>query len=230
MKIRKHNDIVILLLGFCSGMLAAWYILDSIIFGALYGMVVVLGIMFILKKRKKKDEMFHNIDAAYNFVNLMNVSMLSTTSVYEAYKSIENYVDADFANMSNEDIRTHLNEIATTYDINAFKMYINTLLIYDSDGGNYKEMQSIPTSLTQNTKIYYHKLDTRKFYKLVEITSLFALWICILVFIKICIPDYYALMMKDILYQIIMLGMLLIGSFLYYLTYMEYLNNNIRGM
>ena len=197
-------------------MLAAWYILDSIIFGALYGMVVVLGIMFILKKRKKKDEMFHNIDAAYNFVNLMNVSMLSTTSVYEAYKSIENYVDADFANMSNEDIRTHLNEIATTYDINAFKMYINTLLIYDSDGGNYKEMQSIPTSLTQNTKIYYHKLDTRKFYKLVEITSLFALWICILVFIKICIPDYYALMMKDILYQIIMFGMLLKGSFLYY--------------
>ena len=71
MKIRKHNDIVILLLGFCGGMLAAWYILDSIIFGALYGMVVVLGIMFILKKRKKKDEMFHNIDAAYNFVNLM---------------------------------------------------------------------------------------------------------------------------------------------------------------
>jgi hypothetical protein len=37
-------------------------------------------------------------------------------------------------------------------------------------------------------------------------------------------------MMKDILYQIIMLTMLLTGSFLYYLTYMEYLNNNIRGM
>lgn len=230
MRIKKHNDIIVLLLGFTAGMLLSWYILDSILLAIAYGVFIVVGIMFILKKRKKKDEMFHNIDAAYNFVNLMNVSMLSTNSIYEAYKSIENYVDADFANMSNEDIRTHLTEISATYDINAFKMYVNTLLIYDSDGGNYKEMQSIPTSLTQNTKIYYHKLDTRKFYKLVEITSLFILWLCIIVFIKICIPDYYALMMKEIIYQLIMLGMLLGGSFLYYLTYMEYLNNNIRGM
>ena len=230
MKTRKQRDILLLLLGFILALLVAWFILDSIILGLAYGGCVVVGIMFILKKRKKKEEMFHNIDAAYNFVNLMNVSMLSTNSVYEAYKSIENYVDADFANMSNEDIRTHLSEISASYDINAFKMYVNTLLIYDSDGGNYKEMQQIPTSLTQNTKIYYHKLDTRKFYKLVEITSLFALWLAIMVFIKICIPDYYALMVKDILYQFIILGMLLIGSFLYYLTYMEYLNNNIRGM
>ena len=214
MKIKKQRDILLLLLGFILALLVAWFILDSIILGLAYGGCVVVGIMFILKKRKKKEEMFHNIDAAYNFVNLMNVSMLSTNSVYEAYKSIENYVDADFANMSNEDIRTHLSEISASYDINAFKMYVNTLLIYDSDGGNYKEMQQIPTSLTQNTKIYYHKLDTRKFYKLVEITSLFALWLAIMVFIKICIPDYYALMVKDILYQFIILG--------YYLTVSKY--------
>ena len=38
------------------------------------------------------------------------------------------------------------------------KMYINTLIIYDTEGGNYKEMQSIPTSLCQKSKIYYNKL------------------------------------------------------------------------
>ena len=91
-------------------------------------------------------------------------------------------------------------------------------------------MQEIPTSLCQNTKVYYHKLQSSKFYKLIEITSLFMLWICILLFLKISIPDYYQAMMENVTYQVIMLMILLVGSFFYYLTFMEYLKNKIRGL
>ena len=227
---KKYNDMIITMLSPLIGLLVAWYILDSILLGIVYALVILIATMFLLKKYKKKEKMFHNIDAAYNFVNLMNISMLSTNSVYEAYKSIENYIDVDFANIANEDLHAQLQEISDSYNINSFKMYINTLLIYDNDGGNYKQMQEIPTSLCQNTKVYYHKLDAKKFHKLVEITTLFALWISVLAFLKISIPDYYALMMKESIYQFVILMILLLGSFFYYLTFMEYLNNNIRGI
>jgi hypothetical protein len=230
MKIKKNNDLIITIVSPLIGLLAGWYILDSLLLGIVYAFAVLIGTMLILRKYKKKEKMFHNIDASYNFVNLMNVAMLSTNSVYEAYKSIENYVDVDFANIANEDLHLQLQEISDSYNINSFKMYVNTLLIYDNEGGNYKQMQEIPSSLCQNTKVYYHKLDSKKFHKLIEITTLFSLWICVLAFLKISIPDYYALMMQNSIYQFVILFILLIGSFFFYLTFMEYLNNNIRGM
>ena len=227
---KKTSEILIYLIGAILSILVSWYILDSLWLAIAYCIAVMIGIMFLLKQNKKNLEFYHNIDASYEFVNLMNVQMLSTTNIYEAYQSIENYIDVEFSNISNEDLCNQLLEIANNYNLNAFKMYVNTIQIYDNDGGNYKNMQEIPTSLCQNTKVYYHKLKSSKFYKLIEITSLFMLWICILLFLKISIPDYYQSMMQNITYQIIMLCVLLVGSFFYYLTFMEYLKNKIRGL
>ena len=196
----------------------SWYVLDSILLAIAYCLIVMLAIMFLLKSIDERNKKTHNIDSMYNFVNLMNVQMLSTNSVYEAYKSIENYVDIDFANISNE------------YNLNSFKMYVNTLIIYDTDGGNFKEMQEIPTSLCQKTKIYYSDLQKKKKAKLYEVTTLYLLWICVLLFMKTIIPDYYGKMMENHIYQFFMFALLLIGSFFYYLTFKEYLKNKIRGM
>lgn len=227
---KKTNEILTYIIGVIASLLVSWFILDSLLLAIAYSIAVILAIMFLFKQSKKNDDFYHKINASYEFVNLMNVQMLSSTSVYEAYQSIENYVDVEFTNISNEDLCNQLLEIANNYGLNAFKMYVSTLQIYDNDGGNYKEMQEIPTSLCQNTKVYYNKLKSNKFYKLIEITSLFLLWICILVFLKVSIPDYYALMMENITYQLIMLAILMVGSFFYYLTFMEYLKNNIRGL
>lgn len=227
---KKMNKILIYLIGVVVSLLVSWYILDSLLLAIAYSIAVALGIMFLLKQNEKNVEFYHNIDASYEFVNLLNVQMLSTNNIYEAYQSIENYIDVEFSNISNEDLCNQLLEIANNYNLNAFKMYVNTIQIYDNDGGNYKKMQEIPTSLCQNTKVYYHKLQSSKFYKLIEITSLFMLWICILLFLKVSIPDYYQAMMENVTYQVIMLMILLVGSFFYYLTFMEYLKNKIRGL
>lgn len=227
---KKMNKILIYLIGVVVSLLVSWYILDSLLLAIAYSIAVVLAIMFLLKQNEKNVEFYHNIDASYEFVNLLNVQMLSTNNIYEAYQSIENYIDVEFSNISNEDLCNQLLEIANNYNLNAFKMYVNTIQIYDNDGGNYKKMQEIPTSLCQNTKVYYHKLQSSKFYKLIEITSLFMLWICILLFLKVSIPDYYQAMMENVTYQVIMLMILLVGSFFYYLTFMEYLKNKIRGL
>lgn len=230
MKKRSQNDIIVILISLIVSLFISWYILDSLILAVAFSILVVIGCLHILKRSKEDSLKYTRIDQTYNFINLMNVQMLSTSSVYEAYKSIENYVSNDFINLDIEDLHTALLDIANEYELNGFKMYINTLIIYDTEGGNYKEMQSIPTSLCQKSKIYYNKLKKNKTFKLIEMSSLYLLWICVCFFIKYSVSDFYALMMENILYQIIIFIILLIGTFFYYLAFMEYYNNHIRGM
>ena len=42
--------------------------------------------------------------------------------------------------------------------------------------------------------------------------------------------DDISMMMENVVYQLIMLAILICGSFFYYLTFMEYLKNKIRGL
>lgn len=230
MKKIKINNLITIILSFIISILIAWYILNSLLLAMVYGIFVLLGVMHLQKYKKRKEELFHHIDASYNFVNLMNVQMLSTKNIYEAYKSIENYIDIDFINMSGDELIDHLQEISDEYKLNSFKMYINTLMLYDNEGGNYKEMQAIPTSLCQKTKIYYNQMQKNKFLKFIEITSLYGLWISVLFILQIAIPDYYQSMMNNIYYQLCILAILGFGSFLYYQAFCEYLINKIRGL
>ncbi|MCI5745645.1 MAG: hypothetical protein MR270_05120 [Erysipelotrichaceae bacterium] len=227
---KVFNKTLLLVLLLLLITLLAWYILESFLLSIAFLLLILISLLPLRKKYVQMKVMYHNIDALYNFVNLLNIQMLSTTSVYEAYKGIENYVDIDFANISSEDFQNQLGEIATIYNFNAFKMYINTLQIYMNDGGDFKKMEQIPTSLCQKTKSYYHKLRKNKLYKLLEITSLFLLWIAVIVALKVSIPDYYSLMMSDSKYQILMLAILLIGALLYYFAIDEYLKNKIKGL
>ena len=91
-------------------------------------------------------------------------------------------------------------------------------------------MEAIPTSLCQKTKIYYDKLRSNKLFKLLEISMLFTLWFAILIFIKLSIPEYYNAMLENIVFQIFILLILIVGSFFYYLSVSEYFTNKIKGM
>ncbi|MDY2889562.1 MAG: hypothetical protein SOU19_08405 [Candidatus Caccosoma sp.] len=229
----KNKDIkayIVLFFGFLALVCLAWFVLNSLILALAYGIALLIFYMLILKQIKKNKKLFHCIDASYNFVNLLGMQMISTKSVYEAYKSVETYLDVDFSNISNEDFQLQLKEIANDYNLKSFKMYIDILLIYDNEGGNFKEMEAIPTSLCQKTKIYYDKLKSKKLIKLFEISMLFILWFAILVFIKLSIPDYYNAMLSKTIYQLFILLILIVGSFFYYLSVNEYYTNAIKGM
>lgn len=227
---KKQNSILIFILASVISLFIAWYVLDSLMLAFAYVILVCLGVFDIINRSSIDNKKYRNISDAYNFVNLMNVQMISTNSVYEAYKSVENYISIDFANIANEDLHTQLLDIANEYDISSFKMYINTLIIYDTDGGNYKEMQIIPTSLCQKSKVYYNKLKKNKTIKLIEMTTLYLLWICVCFFIKFSISSFYSSMMENIIYQMIIFIILLVGSFFYYISIREYFNNKIRGL
>lgn len=230
MKNKDFKTYVLLLVVLTALICIAWFVLNSILLALAYGIALIIFYMFILKQIKINKRIFHCIDASYNFVNLMGMQMISTKSVYEAYKNIENYLDVDFSNISNEDFQTQLAEIANDYNLKSFKMYIDILQIYDNDGGNFKEMEAIPTSLCQKTKIYYDKLRSNKLFKLLEISMLFTLWFAILIFIKLSIPEYYNAMLENIVFQIFILLILIVGSFFYYLSVSEYFTNKIKGM
>ncbi len=230
MKNKDFKTYVLLLVVLTALICIAWFVLNSLLLALAYGIALIIFYMFILKQIKINKRLFHCIDASYNFVNLMGMQMISTKSVYEAYKNIENYLDVDFSNISNEDFQTQLAEIANDYNLKSFKMYIDILQIYDNDGGNFKEMEAIPTSLCQKTKIYYDKLRSNKLFKLLEISMLFTLWFAILIFIKLSIPEYYNAMLENIVFQIFILLILIVGSFFYYLSVSEYFTNKIKGM
>ena len=155
MKNKDFKTYILLLVVLTALICIAWFVLNSLLLALAYGIALIIFYMFILKQIKINKRIFHCIDASYNFVNLMGMQMISTKSVYEAYKNIENYLDVDFSNISNEDFQTQLAEIANDYNLKSFKMYIDILQIYDNEGGNFKEMEAIPTSLCQKTKIYY---------------------------------------------------------------------------
>ena len=109
-------------------------------------------------------------------------------------------------------------------------MYINTLIIYDNDGGNFKEMETIPSSLTQKAKIYHHKLMSKKWSKLLEVSFLYSLWIIVICFLRITISEYYISMMKDVTYQIAIFFILVTGSICYYMAFLDYLKVDIKGL
>lgn len=230
MKRKKVNNIFIYLLSLIISLFVSWYVLDSLILALAYSILIFIFTMQLINKKKKDYIKFKNIESAYNFVNLLNVQMLSTNSIYEAYKSIENYVSLDFANIDNEDLHTTLVDISNNYNLNSFKMYINTLIIYDNNGGNFKEMVEIPTSLCQKCKVYYNKLKKNKSSKLFEISSLYLLWICVMIFVKYSLSDFYSSMMENLMYQILIFIILIVGSLFYYQSFVEYFNNKIRGM
>lgn len=230
MKKRKQRKVISALIIFIVSLLISWYIFNSLVLAVAYSILSVVLTLKIFVKRKKDIKKYNDIESAYNFVNLLNVQMISTNSVYEAYKSVENYVSYDFANIDNENLHEQLKQIADDYDLNSFKMYINTLLIYDTNGGNFKETSTIPTSLCQKCKVYYDKLKKEKRYKLLELTSLYFLWILIICFVRYSLNDYYEMMMQDIKYQLLIFIILIIGGLFYYQAFLEYFNNKIRGM
>ena len=133
MKKQKISRILTFVISAPISLVLSWFIIDSLLLAIVFTIAVILGIFYIQKAIDQKNSFFHNIDSAYNFVNLMNIQMLSTNSLYEAYKSIENYVDVDFSNIDNNDLHIQLHEIANEYNLNSFKMYVNTMQIYDID-------------------------------------------------------------------------------------------------
>jgi len=214
-----------LILGFVS-----WYVLNSLYYAIAYFILLFVGNIYVIKYQKENIKLFKNIDASYTFTNLMNVAMLSSKNIYEGYKQVENHIHEDFANIANEDMHMQLTEIAEDYNLNSFKMYINTMLIYDTDGGNFKELEAIPTSLMLKTKIYYNKLYLEKKAKLAEISTLYFLFVLVLVFMKASITNFYDLMMENTIYQLVILLILIAASVLYFLSVIETYKNKIRGM
>ena len=229
MKIKTSNLIIIIIVTVISFILG-YFLLNNLLFSFIYCLTNGILSFFMIKKKDKNKLLLKRIDNAYDFVNLMNIQMLTTNSLFESYKSIENYLDYDFANISSDNFFEQLQDIATDYNLNGFKMYINSLGIYDKDGGSYKHIQEIPTSICQKTKVYYHKLYSNKQIKLIEISSLYILWLCVLLFLKISIPDFYKLMISEFSYVILIFTLLVVGTITFYFAINNFYKLKIRGL
>lgn len=226
----KINYLIYIISVSLISLIIAVFLLNDFILPIVFASLNGLFAYLLYKENIKNKDLYKKIDSSYEFVNLMNIQMLSTNSVYEAYKSIEMYLSDDFSNINSEEFLNQLNEIANDYNLNGFKMYVNSINIYDENGGYYKELQKIPTSICQKTKVYYHKLYNSKQIKIVEIISLYLLWFCVLVFLKISIPDFYKLMISNYLYKLLIFALLVIGCLTLFLAIKEFFKNKIRGL
>ena len=157
------------------------------------------------------------------FISLINSKMIETYDVYDAYSMIENQLPVDFINMSENDFYDQLDEIVSNYNSSGFKMYVNNLKIYRNNDVNYYTLIAESTKLCFKERKEIELLNKKKYNILMQINYLYVLWIALLVFIKICITDYYNLMISSTIYQILFCVILLLGQVFYYFAYKEYL-------
>ena len=111
MKIKTSNLIIIIIVTVISFILG-YFLLNNLLFSFIYCLTNGILSFFMIKKKDKNKLLLKRIDNAYDFVNLMNIQMLTTNSLFESYKSIENYLDYDFANISSDNFFEQLQDIA----------------------------------------------------------------------------------------------------------------------
>ncbi len=227
---RNKNLILSCILVSLFSFLVSYYLLNSFVLAFLFTILANGSVIMIFSYKTKDTIKQNHLDNSYNFINMLNVQMLVNKNVYEAYKSIENFIDVDFANIMNEDFHNQLLDIATQYDINGFKMYINTLILYDNDGGDFTKMEEIPSSICQKNKIYINRIKKKKASRLFDVSTLYILWIFVLIFLKSALAEYYNLMCKKIAFSILMLIVLILGLLSYTFACIEFFKNKIRGL
>lgn len=223
--IKKTNDILIILLCVFTSFLISYFLLDSFICSFLFSSFSLILIIHIYKKKKESNLEIENVNKMCDFINLLNSQMLNSSSLYDAYQNIENHISVDFTNMSKDDMFIQLEEIAKEYELNCFKMYINDLKQSQVSKLDYFEQVRQSTMLCLKEKENFKILKDRKYKSLIQLNYLYVMWITLLVFIKVCIADYYLLMLSEGIYKLLLFLILIIGALSYYFAYKEYLKN-----
>lgn len=208
----------------------SYFLISNIIFTILLSCIIGICLYrfsFFIQKDQLK---YKKISQAYSFCTFLNLQMLSTSNLYEAYKNIEENLSFDFQNFDGETFISQLLSLAEEYALNGFNLYCKTLILYSNQGGDFFKMTQSPFQLVQNTKIYYEKLKQQKKAKLWEISSLYFLWLFVLIFLKIGLSSYFRQISVYSIFQLGMFLILFLGFYSFIYTLKIYYFNEIKGL
>lgn len=223
--IKKTSELLKVILLLSVSFLLSYFILESMFCAlsfSVFSLILIIKIIKIKKQNYSNNEKVKNI---CRFINLINSQMLTSKSIYEAYQKIEDELPNDFLNMSELDMIDQLQEISNEYNLNCFMMFVSDLKLFTNNNIDYFEQAKYSSTLCFKEKEIITLLKEKKEEKMKQINYLYIMSVLLLVFIKICISDYYSLMLTNIIYQIILFALLIIGTLSYYFAYKELLNN-----
>lgn len=226
MKQKEINNYLYILVVF----VISYFLIESIMISLVISFVSMILIYNINKLLKHNKLQYKNIDNVYQFSNYMNIQMINSSNIYEAYKSIESYLPETFQNLSDENFIDEINQIADEYSLNGFSFYAKTINLFVNNGGDYFMMMKTPTETCQKTKVMYNKLLSQKKAKIIEIFILYVLWIFVILFLKLGLGDLFDSILSNKLFTSIIAITLLCGISTFCFACMEYLKNDIKGL
>lgn len=212
-----------MLLSLIVSFLLSYFILESIFLSLIFSSLSLLLMFSINKLKKEKRKALNRYVNICNFIDMMNAQMINSNDLFDSYQKIENYLSIDFINISKEDMIQQLDEIASDYNSDSFKMYVNEMKIYNEYEVDYLSLVNNSTKLAYKERTMYIKYNEEKYNCLKQINYLYVLWVALISFIKVFVSDYYSLMLSNFVYKILFFIVLLLGLLSYYFSYKEYL-------
>ena len=210
--------------------LLTYFLITHIILSAIIALITIYILITLNRLKMKNQKLHERINSSYQFCNYINMQMLSSKNLYEAYQNIETNLPPEFLNLNGDEFLQQIDDIASSYSLNAFNLYAKTLILYSEKGGSFFKMTQGPTLLCQKTKVYFERLKKRKKAKLLDIVTLYSLWIFVLLFLKIGMNDYYNMMITNHIFQISITLVLLLGIISLSFAFINYYKDEIEGL
>ncbi len=226
---KSNYQIFLIVLSFFSGLFTYLIINDYI-----YSLIVLfLSLLLSLKAIKiynQNKKVYQSLEDIYSFTNLLNLQMYSSKNLTEGYLNIQQYLSHEYQNINSEDLIEYLEQKANENDFTSFKLYVKSMKLYESEGGDFNKLTKNFYKNISDSKNYYNKLKTEKTIKLFDISLLYCLLILIIVFLKFSLGDLFIKMMENNIYKFTFMGCIAFGFCSYIMCLCDYNTNKIKGL
>ncbi len=226
---KTNYQILLIVLSFFSGLFTYLIINDYI-----YSLIVLfLSLLLSLKAIKiynQNKKVYQSLEDIYSFTNLLNLQMYSSKNLTEGYLNIQQYLSHEYQNINSEDLIEYLEQKANENDFTSFKLYVKSMKLYESEGGDFNKLTKNFYKNISDSKNYYNKLKTEKTIKLFDISLLYCLLILIIVFLKFSLGDLFIKMMENNIYKFTFMGCIAFGFCSYIMCLCDYNTNKIKGL
>lgn len=188
----------------------SYYLLNSFILSGILVIIALFLISIVNRYRLSWIQKKQSLEAANQFVRLMNVVLYSSSQLYENYKKIESYLPIEWVNLPEESFTDSLQEVAQNYSLRIFDLYIQSLIHFNQENWDKNNILII-ASMIQKNKLYQDELSKKKTKKISETIFLVVVWLFLMVFIRYALADFYFQFLQEKYGRIVIFFMLVTG-------------------
>ena len=210
----KKTSIIFIFLGLILGALC-YVSTNNIVFGALTSFIFVVDYFLFMSKRfKHYTSLIERIHTSYHFINSFIITLSVKDSFEDAYQNgirINNArLNAETDQLKEMPVLDRAKYLKDYFNLSIYLMFLNVINLYQDQGGNILTMSD--NLLKECTRAEKTLSDTiaigNKHLK--EFITLWVMSIGILIFMRFSLNEFYAMMLKEKLFGILIFVFFLI--------------------